>query len=162
MINIIRMLTVDEGIRFVVYKDTVGKRTVGIGFNMDDINARTIWQYAGIKENFDSIRDGKSSLSQESAWKLLNVCVDNCKIDLKHTFTEFDNYPEGVQLALINLIYNMGNTIFIQFKTFISLIKDSDYVGAAEDLSHTRWALEVKSRAKRVIALLNEDDKGYI
>lgn len=162
MIPVIKMLTVDEGFKDTAYRDTVGKVTVGIGFNMDDSNAKVIWKYAGIPENFELIHNKTIPITKESAWKLVNVCVDNCRIDLHHLFPEFETYPEGVQLALINLMYNMGLNVFQQFKGFINLVKYLQFEEAAIDLAKTKWATQVGKRKDRVCALLREDDSGYV
>jgi len=143
------MLTVDEGSKSLVYKDTKGKATVGIGFNMDDGNAQNVWKQANIPESFSLVKSGTSELSKESSWKLLTVCVDNCKKDLAHFFPAFDT------------LHNMGSAIFSQFHTFIRLIKDNDYVGASSDLGNTSWATQVGKRKNRVMALLLEDDSLY-
>lgn len=162
MINITRMLTVDEGLKNRVYKDTKGKNTVGIGFNMDDSSARAIWLHANVSESFNLVLQNQQALSTPSAWALLNKCVENAKTDLLLLFPAFDSYPNFVQLALLNLMYNMGRPTFSQFTTFISLIKHQNYSGAATDLAKTKWATQVPKRCMRVCALLKGDDSLYV
>ncbi len=161
MTNIAKMLIVDEGLRYKAYKDITGKTTVGIGFNMDNPSARGIWLHADIPESFNTIYAGQFPLSTNSISKLFNTCIDNCRIDLESMFTDFNNFPNYVQLALINLMFNMGKPVLSQFHTFINLIESNDYDGASTDLSTTKWASELPNRAKRVAALLKNDDSGY-
>jgi GH24 family phage-related lysozyme (muramidase) len=155
------MFTMDEGCKNCTYKDTTGNTTVGIGFNMDTPSARRIWDEADIPESFDSVKAGTQLLSQESIWALLNMSVANCKQDLHSIFPSFDTYPIYVQLALINLCFNLGKPTFSTFTTFLSRIRLSNFKGAAQDLALTKWATQVPNRAMRVCALLNNDDSLY-
>lgn len=160
-INLTRMFTVDEGCKIRVYNDTNLNKTVGIGFNMDSDKARDIWQQAGVKEIFTSVYMGDTTLSMESIWALLNACVDNCKEELRDIFPDFDTYPDYVQMALINLDFNLGATKFSKFNTFISLIKAGNINGASDDLATTGWAKQLPARAKRVCELLKGNELGY-
>lgn len=161
MINVIRMLTVDEGTRTEAYKDTKGKTSVGIGFNMDDPLAVQKWKQAGIHVDFSLVYLGHAILEQTDIWNLLNVCIDGANTDLKKLFSDYDTYPDYVKLALVNLMFNLGAPVFSGFHTFIGLIKRGDYAGAANDLNHTNLPKEEPNRVKRIQALLQGDDSLY-
>jgi GH24 family phage-related lysozyme (muramidase) len=161
MITVVQMLTADEGFRSVAYKDSKGNTTVGIGFNMDDSNAKSAWLQADIPESFNSIKNSTANLSVASINRMFNICVNSCKTDLASIFPNVSSYPDYVQLALVNLMFNMGKRVFLEFNTFIKLIKEQDYDGASNDLATTKWATELTGRAKRVTALLKGDDSGY-
>lgn len=155
------MFTVDEGFKSFAYKDTKGKTTVGIGFNMDDPKAKGAWIMADIPESYYAVYSKQQQLSQQSAWSLLGYCINGAKKDLLTMFDSLEIYPQYVQFALINLIFNMGKPVFSEFNTFIGLIKAKDFEGAANDLAKTKWATELPNRAMRVCALLKGDDSLY-
>lgn len=155
------MLTIDEGFRQYSYKDTKGKTTVGIGFNMDDAGAKGVWIMSDIPESFRLVYEHQQQLSQASAWKLLNYQINNAKKDLLTIFTSLEVFPVLVQYALINLMFNMGKTVFSEFHTFISLIKENKFVEAANDLKTTELAKEEPLRLIRVCSLLNQNDNPY-
>lgn len=161
MINLTRMFTVDEGLKNRVYKDTKGNNTVGIGFNMDNPAARACWIHADIPESFNLVYNGQQALATTSVWNLLNKCIDYAKTDTIAVFPEFNVYPEYVQLALLNLMFNMGKPKFSGFHTFIKLIRAKDFTSAANDLATTLWATQVPKRSMRVCALLRGDDSLY-
>ena len=161
MISTVQMLQADEGLKYNAYKDTVGKTTVGIGFNMDSPSAKNVWVQANIRESFNLVKNSNFPLSTASIASLVNTCINNCKIDLRDVFDDFDTYPNYVQLALINLMFNMGKHTFEQFYQFCNFIEDDDYDGASNDLKSTKWASQLPERAKRVMALLKGDDSGY-
>ncbi len=156
------MLRQDEGLRYRAYKDTVGNITVGIGFNMDSPSAKGLWLHADIPESFNSIYTQEAYLSTNSVNKLLNTCIDTCRIDLEAMIMrDITSYPDYVQLALINLMFNMGKSTFSHFTTFISLIKAENFSGAAEDLKTTKYATELPLRCERICSLLNGNYSHY-
>lgn len=155
------MLQADEGLRYKAYKDTNGKTTVGIGFNMDDPRAKSVWLQADIPESFNLVRNSNFPLSSASVISLTTICINNARKDLISIFPEFNTYPEYAQLALINLIFNMGKPVFLQFNTFINLIKDKDFYGASDDLANTKYATELKERSSRICSLLEGNLDAY-
>lgn len=162
MITSIKMLTYDEGICYKAYKDTMGKVTVGIGFNMDDSHARDVWQQANLPESFDTVYKNTIPLSIKSVGLLFNTCLANATADIKSLFPDFDTYSGYVQLALINLSFQLGLAALKGFNTTIDLIKQHRFNEAADHLlSSTLWAKQVPQRAKRVTALLKGDDSLY-
>lgn len=162
MITAAQMLKFDEGLKNKAYRDTVGKVTIGIGFNMDNPGARGIWNSTGILESFDDCYKGIKTLSPDSITKLLYKCVDIAKSDLKILFSEFDTFPENVQLALINLMFNMGRPTLSKFFTFNKFIKDKNYDRASDQLGTTGYSSQLPQRSKRVRSLLKGDDSEYI
>jgi lysozyme len=161
MINVVRMLTIDEGNRYRVYLDVKGKHTIGIGFNMDDINSKAVWAQANILESFDNVYKNLVPLSVKSVGDLFNTCVGNVKYDLRTIFHDFDTYPEYVQLALVNLMFNMGKTKFSDFTETIAIITNKQFNEAADHLQYTLWAKQLPARSLRVRKLLKGDDSGY-
>lgn len=160
-LNAIKMLSFDEGVRYRVYKDTAGKLTVGIGFNMDSPNARAIWLKAGVSESFNLVYGGKQSLSVNSVQLLFNACMDSAITDLKSIFPDYDTYPELVQLALINMVFNMGKPVFETFFSTIKLIKARKWDEVAEHILGTLWSKQVGQRSVRVANLFKGVDSLF-
>lgn len=161
MINIVKMMQADEGLLYKAYKDTVGKTTVGIGFNMDDAHAKSVWAQADIVEFFDNVYKGLQTLSTKSVGDLFNACVTNAKADLHSIFPTFYSMPDYVQLALINMMFNMGIHVFKEFTQTIDAINKGDYITAASRALQSNWAKQLPERASRVTKLLTGDDSGY-
>ena len=96
-----------EGFKAMVYEDTKGIKTVGYGFNMEQSNAREIFEkYVNKSEvSFDDVLSGKKKLTREQALALFKGTMDE-KIKLaKRLFPNFDKYPEAVKTALVNGVY---------------------------------------------------------
>lgn len=153
---------VDEGLRYKSYKDTVGKTTVGIGFNMDDSNARGIWISADIEESFNSVYKGETALSSTSVSNLLDACLKGCRTDLASLFPSYAGLPVYVQMSLVNLMFNLGLHKFKAFNTFNGLINSGKFEEASNDLKLTALAKQAPNRIRRVCALLLGDDSEYL
>ena len=134
-------LTRDEGLRLKPYRDSVGKLTIGIGRNLEDV---------GISEI-------------EAEYMLMS--------DILGVERELDKYApwwrrmsDNRQRVLANMAFNMGvgpseeNTTgkLLTFKHTLAAMKEERYLDAAEAMGHSKWATQVGQRAVRLIQMLRE------
>jgi GH24 family phage-related lysozyme (muramidase) len=96
-----------EGIESKVYKDTKGLRTVGVGFNMDQKNAKTTFEkYIPKTEvSFDDVRQGKKSITEKQALNLFQGTLNEKIQTTKRIFPKYDKYPKAVKTALVNGVF---------------------------------------------------------
>ncbi len=59
------------------------------------------------------------------------------------------------QLAIVDMIFNLGGHGFDEFDTFIGYMKSGMYISAANDLVHTAWYREVGPRAVRIASIIS-------
>lgn len=117
----------DEGIRLKPYRDTVGKLTIGIGRNLDDVG-----------------------ISQAEAEFLLDNDIDNATAKL------LKSLPWAVGLdpvrfsAMVNMAFNMGIWGLLGFKNFLAALQAGDYKSAREHMLESKWATQVGPRAQRL------------
>ena len=123
-------LTLDEGVRTVMYKDTEGFWTVGIGHN------------CSIPQSVFTV----NALYQND--------VNGCEASLDLRFPWWRKLDPVRQLVMVALVFNLGGASLETFTTFISLMKAGDYDAAANDLKTTLWARQVGERASRMETLL--------
>ena len=121
-----------EGLKHFPYKDTVGKLTIGVGSNLDDVG-----------------------LSTEEISFMLDNDIARCKKNLS-SFDWYTKSPEHVQMALINMCFNLGIGKLLKFTTMISFLKQGDYTSAANAAMHSLWARQVGERAHQVINLMSK------
>ena len=123
-----KMLIFDEGLRLKPYIDTVGKITIGVGRNLDDVG-----------------------ISKDEALYLLNNDIKRAKEDVKKVFGElFDELDSVRQAVLIDMMFNLGLPRFLTFKKFIQAVKEKDFIKASQEMLDSKWANQVKDRAKRL------------
>ena len=123
-----KMLIFDEGLRLKPYIDTVGKITIGVGRNLDDVG-----------------------ISKDEALYMLNNDIKRAKEDVKKVFGElFDELDSVRQAVLIDMMFNLGLPRFLTFKKFIQAVKEKDFIKASQEMLDSKWANQVKDRAKRL------------
>jgi len=127
MATLEEQLFVDEGFRSKPYRDTVGKLTIGIGRNLDDVG-----------------------ISKEEAMFLLRNDVAKAKADLIKNLPWVAGLTQARQEALTNMTFNMGIGTLLKFKNSLALIKAGKYKEASVEMMKSRWAAQVGDRAKRV------------
>ncbi|MDZ5761532.1 hypothetical protein [Lyticum sinuosum] len=117
------LLFKSEGKRYVSYKDNNperGRITIGIGFNMDDPGARTIWSRAfpenfdkkdnNIPDNIPDFNDAYNrliSLTEEQVFKLFECSFEEIyKIISDHYKEYWNKFIGNEQIAILNIAYN--------------------------------------------------------
>jgi GH24 family phage-related lysozyme (muramidase) len=138
-----------------MYRDTVGKVTVGVGFMLPNAEAAqalafhqgarlaTTQEIAAEYARVDAMATGraaafyKTPTSPELAQftinaKLLSV-LQGFEADLRAEFANYDSFPDPIKLALLDMIYNLGaNGLFKGFPHLISAIKTRNWSLAAD------------------------------
>lgn len=129
-----------EGYSNVLYKCTSNKWTIGYGRNLQDVG-----------------------ISKDEAEYMLNNDVDIAIQELEENF-DLWNLPEAAQIVLVDMCYNLGLTKLLDFKLMLKAIEEDDWQEAAHQLMSSKYASQVKRRARFNAALLlscEEDDSGH-
>jgi len=123
-------LTRDEGRHFKPYIDTVGKTTIGVGRNLEDV---------GISEHeCDMLL--QNDIARTVAWLDQNVCW----------WRDLDVVRQRV---MINMTFNLGSRL-LTFANMLTAAKSGDYAVAADAMLTSKWATQVGARAQRLANLM--------
>ncbi len=102
-----------EGLKFVAYDCSLGFRTVGYGFNMEQVGARKTWNKLNIQENFDLVFDKQLPISQETAdllfMKVWKWCVNTASARCEELGINYGSLPEYKKFVLADIAYNTGS-----------------------------------------------------
>ncbi len=129
----------EEGYRQNSYLDTKGYWTIGIGHMLGKSDA-----FKGMRWS-----DDKIIMTFEND-------LDNSLCTAKEIFPEFAILPPNVQLAVLDMIFNLGPSGFRQFKTVIRMVHAGRYKDAAVAALDSKWAQQdVPNRAARTTRLLS-------
>lgn len=123
----------DEGVRLNPYKDTVGKTTIGVGRNLDDVGITT-----------------------EEADYLLENDIGRAAAGLDRALPWWRNLREVRQRALLNMAFNLGLPRLLGFKGMLGALQAGDYAAAAAEARDSAWARQVGARAERIAQMLKE------
>lgn len=143
-----------EGRRTKVYADTVGKATIGVGWNLDDPSASLIASRFGL--DLTELKNGTAALTDEQIDEIKDYQISAVISEAMSIFDNFMEMPDGVQAAIVDMLFNLGETRFAKFVSTIGQLKAGDYAQAAIDAGNSLWAKQVPNRAADDIKLLNE------
>lgn len=130
------LLELHEGRRKFPYKDTVGKLTIGVGFNLDDV---------GLLDNeIDFILENR---------------IEGVIVTLEKYLPFFNELDEVRQAVLIDMCYNLGpepfdHDGFKDWPIFVGQVQDGEYAAASKNMLSTKWASQVGVRAKRLATMM--------
>ena len=96
-----------EGVRHVVYLDTKGIKTIGVGFNLERPGAATQLRACGVRD-FDQLCAGLNTLSSDQIEMLFNDDLDGAIIDAAQSVRNFLDQPDDVQAAIVDMVFNLG------------------------------------------------------
>ena len=128
---LIKELTNDEGLRLMPYRDTVGKMTIGIGRNLDDV---------GI-----SLAEANTMLAND---------INRVIKDLDRAFSWWRNMSEARQRVICNMTFNLGINKLLKFNNTLKLMQDGHYKEAADAMRLSLWYRQVGARAERLAILM--------
>lgn len=126
-------LKTHEGMRDKAYKDSEGVLTIGVGHNLQ-----------------------ANGLSPEVIEMILDEDINIATFDAKETLKNFNKLPEDVQIAMINMTFNLGRKRFSSFKKMIAAIDARDFKTASKEMLDSKWANQVGYRARELATMVLE------
>jgi len=135
MDELLNQLIRHEGMRLKPYKDTVGKTTIGVGRNLDDVG-----------------------ITEEEAMMLLKRDMQVARTELLSTYPAFNFLSDERLHAFTNMVFNMGINRFGGFKNMIAAVVVHDYSEAAKQMLDSRWAKQVGRRAIELSEQVRTDE----
>lgn len=115
-----------EALRLKPYRCTSQKLTIGVGRNIED-----------------------NGITEDEARYLLKNDIERSRKELE-TFYWWEDLDEVRKDCLINMVFNIGFPTFKKFKGLISDLEDKNYKMASLNMLDSRWAKQVKGRAKEL------------
>lgn len=123
-----------EGLKLKPYTDTVGKLTIGVGRNLDDVG-----------------------ISYGEAMLMLSNDVETAELLLKRRFPIVKGLDETRYHVLVNMCFNLGINRLANFRKMWIAIEAQDWPKAALEMLDSKWAKQVGNRA---IELSNQMREG--
>jgi lysozyme len=139
--NIIDQLKRDEGLRLEVYKDIVGKRTVGYGHNLD---ANPLPELT-----FPITEEQATEILQEDAHRIITYLMGK--------LPWHDSLSDARFGVLANMAFNMGVPGLLAFHHDLADTQAGNYAKAAADMRQSKWYTEVGARAVRLAIQMETD-----
>ena len=135
--SLIENIKAHEGFSARIYKDSVGKPTVGYGFLVSALSPDELKLNGGKVE----------PMSKEVAEKILNLKVARLRKRVPECLPWLASKPQGVQDTILEMAYQLGLAGLMGFHHTLSCIEAGDYAQAARNL---RASLLYRQTPKRV------------
>ncbi len=136
MLDLIKQLTVHEGLRLKPYRCTAGKLTIGIGRNLDD-----------------------RGITEAEAQLMLRNDIAHVTDQLKDRLPWFDDgrLSWTRQKVLIDMAFNLGIDGLLGFRKTLAYVEAGRYAEASAEMLSSRWATQVGERARRLSRMMASD-----
>ena len=136
-----KYVTENEGLKLKLYFCSEGIATIGYGRNL--IN---------------------TGISKEEAQLMLENDIEKAIAVLYAVFTvdEINSWPQDMRIAMVDIIFTLGERGFKGFEKMITAIKNRNFRLAAEELLNSLYAEQVPSRAKRNAGMIKKPIKRLI
>lgn len=141
----------DEGERLRAYRDTVGKWTIGVGRNLDDVGISSAETAALGITTASAKRDG---ISQAQSRMLLGDDINRCEKDLDRALPWWRGLDDVRQRVLLNMCFNMGLRTLLGFRNTLAMVERGDYADASLNMLESKWARQVGARAVRLSRMM--------
>lgn len=152
--HIIKMKVAEyfEGRKLKAYKDTVGKWTIGIGKNFDDVKFTKSEEEmirSRLKEykmNIDLLVIENGITDEECDYLYANSSkiAEN---DARSLISNFNELSQARQIALIDFSFNVGYSVFKSFKNTRKYIENFEFNKASEGFKNSLWYKQVGRRS---------------
>ncbi len=128
--TLMEMLKRDEGVRLFPYRDTVGKWTIGVGRNLDDVG-----------------------ISQDEVDLMLFNDIARAEMHARK-YPWFTALNQARKDVVLSMIFNLGPEGFAGFKNTISDLAAGNYESASSRMLQSKWAAQVGNRAIRLAQMM--------
>jgi len=131
----------DEGEILEVYEDHLGYATIGIGHLVTEQD-----------EEFGEPTG--TPITAERSRELFDRDIEVAIKDCEQLYGQWHNWPEEVQLIMVNMAFNLGGPRLAKFVTMRNMLSQGKWKEAAKEGRDSLWYRQVTNRAERLMKRL--------
>jgi len=147
-----------EGRRHRAYNDSRGRRTIGVGFNLDRAGAASDINKLLPGVSYLALRRGDASLTDAQIDVLFQYDVQRAIDTAGRQVKGFDDLPDGAKLVIIDMTYNLGS--LGKWRKLRAALVSSDFTAAANAMHRSVWRRQTGHRAASHIELMHRLAQG--
>lgn len=125
--RLIAQLTLHEGLRLKPYTDSVGKFTIGVGRNLDDVG-----------------------ITKDEARYLLTNDIQGALGTALSLVPVFFSLSDVRQRVIVDMAFNLGRARLERFIDFLVAVNAGDWNAAADEMKDSKWYAQVGERGRRL------------
>jgi len=131
----------DEGEILEVYEDHLGYPTIGVGHLVTEKD-----------EEFGE--PVGTPITAERSRELFDTDIEYAIEGCEMLYGQWHNWPEEVQLIMVNMCFNLGQTRLAKFVTMKNMLSQGKWKEAAAEGRDSKWYRQVTNRAERLMQRL--------
>ncbi|MGH9445400.1 MAG: glycoside hydrolase family protein [Terriglobia bacterium] len=144
----------EGGMQPKVYMDSKGHPTIGIGFNLDRPDAPAAIAALGL--DYNEVRAGTQELTIDQIKQLFVQDVNRAITDLRQKVQNFDGLPDGAQMVLVDMVFNLGAAGFGDFSHMISALLVPDWNTVAAEMTNSLWYKQTGQRSQADVGVIHQ------
>ena len=133
MNRLLKSVKQHEGFRNSVYKDTLGKRTVGYG-------------HLCVEDHWEDNRE----YTVPELERVLEADLNNAIQGAEELCSDCPVLEDQAKEIIVEMVFQLGKTGVSKFRNMWKALKVPDYPTAAKEMLDSRWANQTPSRAKEM------------
>ena len=133
----------DEGEVLEIYNDHLGYPTFGVG-------------HLVTTEDEEHGKPTGTPITAQRSRECFDKDVVTAIKDCERLYGQWHNWPEEVQLVLVNMAFNLGATRLAKFMNFKNMLSQGKWKEAAVEGRDSLWYRQVTNRAERLMRRLEE------
>lgn len=123
------------------------------GYNRSPYKLNGIF-HVGIGHRIVKTSELNRSYTPDEIDALFKQDLDKATTAAKALFKTFDNQPTDIQVILVDMAFNLGQTGLSKFRNFREAIDFKNYLVAAIELENSLWYKQVGERSKHHVFIL--------
>ena len=133
MERLMKSVKAHEGFRNSVYRDTLGKRTVGYG-------------HLCVEDHWEDNRE----YTVPELERVLEADLNNAIQGAERLCSDCPDLKDQAKEIIVEMVFQLGKTGVSKFRNMWKALKVPDYPTAAKEMLDSRWAKQTPSRAKEM------------
>ena len=133
MERLMKSVKAHEGFRNSVYKDTLGKRTVGYG-------------HLCVEDHWEDNRE----YTVPELERVLEADLNNAIQGAEELCSDCPDIRDQAKEIIVEMVFQLGKTGVSKFRNMWKALKVPDYPTAAKEMLDSRWAKQTPGRAKEM------------
>ena len=141
-----------EARRQSVYVDSVGKKTIGVGFNLERGDARARIEALGL--DYQAVLEGRQDLTNSQIDTLLQQDIETARSDARALVSNLDSLPSAAQFIVVDMVFNLGRTRFSGFRNARAALEERNFSRAADEMRNSTWYSQVGRRSEHHVRIM--------
>lgn len=147
-----------EGRQRRAYIDAQEKHCIGVGFNLERLDAKEKIEALGL--SFTEVLSGGEVLKDAQIDELLRPDIEAATYEAEKRFDNFYALPLMVQMIVVDIMFSLEDDEFRDFTKPIKTLEQFDFASAADQMEELPWYEERAVRSRHHLFMIRSLGSG--